>query len=103
MCDTVCQVRHSRWRSILVYQRGYSGISDGEVSTTRKELASHSGFLKEMSKLQHFFHERACVMLSKFHCEVNLIEQCYVQLRDTHEHALITHFLVYKKKTFLRV
>ena len=47
----------------------------------RKEISSHQDFLNEKTKLEHFLHNRqhCCIMLPKFHCELNSIERCWGQ------------------------
>ena len=49
----------------------------------RKELASHSDFRDEKTKIEHTLnrHGHACILLPKFHCELNPIERCWAQAK----------------------
>lgn len=50
-----------------------------KLDDMRKELSSHSDFKEEKTKLEHFLNDRGhvCIMLPKFHCELNPIERCW--------------------------
>lgn len=49
----------------------------------QKELASHSDFKAEKTKIEHFLNQRGhvCILLPKFHCELNPIERCWAQAK----------------------
>ena len=49
----------------------------------RKELASHPDFRNEKNKIEHALNRRghACILLPKFHCELNPIERCWAQAK----------------------
>lgn len=49
-----------------------------KLDVMRKELSSHADFKKEKTKLEHFLNAcgHVCIMLPKFHCELNPIESC---------------------------
>ena len=48
-----------------------------------KELASHEDFKNEKTKIEHFLNGRGhcCMLLPKFHCEINPIERCWAQAK----------------------
>ena len=54
-----------------------------KLEDMRKEISSHSDFVNEKTKLEHFLHDRGhmCIMLPKFHCELNPIERCWGQAK----------------------
>ena len=61
-----------------------------KLDDMREELASHSDFRDEKSQVEHFLNSRGhgCIMLPKFHCELNPIERCWAQSkRFTRSHA----------------
>ena len=48
----------------------------------RRELASHSDFKNEKTRIEHFLNcGYTCIMLPKFHCELNPIERCWAQAK----------------------
>ena len=49
----------------------------------RKEIATHSDFRDEKTKLEHFLLDQRhiCIYLPKFHCELNPIERCWGQAK----------------------
>lgn len=54
------------------------------------ELASHSDFREKKSRIERYLNNRghACIMLPKFHCEINPVERCWAQSkRFTRSHA----------------
>ena len=54
-----------------------------KVDNMRKELASHSDFRDEKTKIEHTLYRRghACILLPKFHCELNAIKRCWAQAK----------------------
>ena len=50
-----------------------------KLDDMRKEISSHTDFKEEKTKLEHFLNDRShvCIMLPKFHCELNPIERCW--------------------------
>ena len=48
-----------------------------KLEDMRRELASHSDLKEEKTKIEHFLNSygHTCVMLPKFHCELNPIER----------------------------
>ena len=54
-----------------------------KLEDMRKEISTHPDFMNEMTKLEHFLHDRGhvCIMLPKFHCELNPIERCWGQAK----------------------
>ena len=53
-----------------------------KLDDMREKLASHSDFRDEKSQVEHFLNSRGhgCIMLPKFHCELNPIERCWALL-----------------------
>ena len=58
----------------------------------RKELASHSGFRDEKTKIKHTLNRRghACILLPKFHCE---LKDVGLRRNVTLEHTRIIQLL----------
>ena len=54
-----------------------------KLDDMRKELASHSDFRDEKTKIEHELNRRGhvCILLPKFHCELNPIERCWAQAK----------------------
>ena len=54
-----------------------------KLEDMRKELASHEDFKNEKTKIEHFLNGRGhcCMLLPKFHCEINPIERCWAQAK----------------------
>ena len=54
-----------------------------KLEDMRRELASHSDFREEKTKIEHFLNNcgYTCIMLPKFHCELNPIERCWAQAK----------------------
>ena len=54
-----------------------------KLEDMRKEISTHPDFMNEMTKLEHFLRDRGhiCIMLPKFHCELNPIERCWGQAK----------------------
>ena len=54
-----------------------------KLEDIRKELASHEDFKNEKTKIQHYLNNRGhfCMLLPKFHCEINPIERCWAQAK----------------------
>ena len=54
-----------------------------KLEDMRKEISTHSDFRDEKTKLEHFLNNRGhvCIMLPKFHCELNPIERCWGQAK----------------------
>ena len=52
-----------------------------KVNDMRAELASHTDFKEEKTKIERYLHEKGhiCMLLPKFHFEINLIERCWAQ------------------------
>ena len=52
-----------------------------KLEDMRKELASHEDFQNEKTKIEHYLNRRGhcCMLLPKFHCEINPIERCWAQ------------------------
>ena len=60
-----------------------------KLEEMRQEIASHSDFRTEKTKIEHFLNSKgyAWLFLPKFHCELNPIERCWAQAkRYTREH-----------------
>lgn len=49
----------------------------------RAKLASHTDFKEEKTRIEHYLHEKGhiCMLLPKFHCEINPIERCWAQAK----------------------
>ena len=49
-----------------------------KLDEMRAELASHQDFKEEKTRIEHFLNRRGhgCILLPKFHCEINPIERC---------------------------
>ena len=61
-----------------------------KLEVMRKEISSHPD---ENTQLQSFLndHGHVCIMLSKFHCELNPVERCWAQAkRYTRAHTNYT-------------
>lgn len=56
-----------------------------KLDDMKEELASHSDFREEKMKIEHYLNGRghACILLPKFHCELNPIEHCTGQVLYT--------------------
>ena len=54
-----------------------------KLEDMRKELASHEDFKNEKTKIEHYLNNRGhcCMLLPKFHCEINPIERCWAQAK----------------------
>ena len=54
-----------------------------KLEDMRRELASHSDFKNEKTRIEHFLNNYGytCIMLPKFHCELNPIERCWAQAK----------------------
>ena len=54
-----------------------------KLEDMRKEISTHPDFMNEKTKLEHFLHDcgHICIMLPKFHCELNPIERCWGQAK----------------------
>ena len=54
-----------------------------KIEDMRKELASHEDFKEEKTKIEHYLNDRGhcCMLLPKFHCEINPIERCWAQAK----------------------
>ena len=52
-----------------------------KLEDMRKEISSHQDFLNKKTKLERFLNDRqhCCIMLPKFHCELNPLERCWGQ------------------------
>ena len=48
-----------------------------KLEEMRAEIASHTDFKEEKTNLEHFLNDlgHACIVLPKFHCELNAIER----------------------------
>lgn len=66
----------------VLKERGVS-TKGMKLDDMRKELASHTDFREEKTKIEHYLNGRghACIMLPKFHCEFNPIERCWAQAK----------------------
>ena len=66
----------------VLKERGID-TSKMKVDDMRKELASHSDFQNEKTKIEHELNRRGhvCFLLPKFHCELNPIERCWAQTK----------------------
>ena len=64
-----------------------------KLAEMREEIATHQDFQDEKTRLQHFLHQHGhtCILLPKFHCELNPIERCWGQAkRYTRAHTNYT-------------
>lgn len=54
-----------------------------KLNNMRAELASHSDFHDEKTKIEHYLNDRGhiCIMLSKFHCEFNPMERRWAEAK----------------------
>ena len=54
-----------------------------KLEDMRKELASHEDFQNEKTKIEHYLNRRGhcCMLLPKFHCEINPLERCWAQAK----------------------
>ena len=54
-----------------------------KLEDMRKELASHDDFKNEKTKIEHYLNNcgHCCMLLPKFHCEINPIERCWSQAK----------------------
>ena len=54
-----------------------------KLEEMRAELASHTDFKEEKTKIEHFLNDvgHVCIFLPKFHCELNPIERCWAQAK----------------------
>ena len=54
-----------------------------KLDEMREEIASHTDFKEEKTKIEHFLidHHHVCIFLPKFHCELNPIEKCWGQAK----------------------
>ena len=54
-----------------------------KLEEMRREITTHSDFANEKTKLEHYLQGRGhcCIMLPKFHCELNPIERCWGQAK----------------------
>ena len=66
----------------VLKERGVS-TKGMKLDDMRKELASHTDFCEEKTKIEHYLNGRGhvYVMLPKFHCEFNPIERCWAQAK----------------------
>ena len=50
-----------------------------KLDDMKKELASHTDFKEEKTKIEHYLHDQGhiCMLLPKFHCELNAIERVW--------------------------
>ena len=48
-----------------------------------KGIVSHEDFKNEKMKIEHYLNDRGhcCLLLPKFHCEINPIERCWAQAK----------------------
>lgn len=54
---------------------------------------SHENFKNEKTKIEHYLNDRrhCCLLLPKFHCEINPIERCWAQAKcQVHGHCNYT-------------
>ena len=54
-----------------------------KLEEMRAELASHTDFKEEKTKIEHFLNDvgHVYIFLPKFHCELNPIERCWAQAK----------------------
>ena len=54
-----------------------------KLEDMRKEISIQPDFMNEKTKLERFLHDHGhiCIMLPKFHCELNPIERCWGQAK----------------------
>ena len=54
-----------------------------KLEEMRAELASHTDFKEEKTKIEHFLNDlgHICIFLPKFHCKLNPIERCWAQAK----------------------
>ena len=59
-----------------------------KLDAMRKELASHTDFKEETTRIEHY-QGHICMLLPKFHCEINPIERCWAKAKRYTVHTLI--------------
>ena len=78
----VFSIRVPKGLILVLKERGID-TRNMKVDDMRKELACHSDFHNEKTKIEHTLNRRghACILLPKFHCELNPIERCWAQAK----------------------
>ena len=72
-----------------------------KVEDMHQELASHWDFQEEKTKIEHFLNGRGhiCMLLPKFHCEINPIDRCWAQAKH-YVRAYTTYTIAGLRKMF---